>query len=138
MGITSLLSINATPIGIPADVELTIPYTGGNVILDAQLQGDYSVLNDAIPIFYLNVEGEDLLGCTNPEAINYDANATDDDGSCEFDSELIEFNMGDVEEITSCDAVLYDSGGPDGDFQMGENSFIQINPAEEGLSLIHI
>ena len=32
--LTSVLSINATPIGIPADVELTIPYTGGNPLLD--------------------------------------------------------------------------------------------------------
>ena len=64
--LTSVLSINATPIGIPGDIELTIPYTGGNVLLDLQLQGDYSVLNDAIPTFYLNVEGGGQLGCTNP------------------------------------------------------------------------
>ena len=37
--------------------ELTIPYTGGNALLDLQLQGNYSVLNDAIPTFYLNLEG---------------------------------------------------------------------------------
>ena len=66
---------------------MTIPYTGGNVLLDLQLQGDYSVLNDAIPTFYLNVEGGGQLGCTNPEATNYNE-ATQDDGSCEFNIAL--------------------------------------------------
>ena len=40
------------------------------------------MLNDAIPTFYLNVEGEDQLGCTNTEATNYNIDATQDDGSC--------------------------------------------------------
>tara|TARA_B100001057_G_scaffold459456_1_gene509617 strand:- start:1110 stop:6167 length:5058 start_codon:yes stop_codon:yes gene_type:complete len=130
--LTSVISINAAAIGIPDDVELTIPYTGGNVLLDLQLQGDYSVLNDAIPTFKLNVEIGEQLGCTNPEAINYDANATEDDGSCEFDSELIEFNMGDVEEIISCNAVLYDSGGPTGDYTNNENQQVTIYPENMG------
>ena len=30
--LTSVLSINATSMGIPVDVELTIPYTGGNFL----------------------------------------------------------------------------------------------------------
>ena len=28
---------------------------------------------------------DEVPGCTDPEAINYDPNATDDDGSCEYD-----------------------------------------------------
>ena len=83
LSLTSLLSINGAPIGVPLDINLTIPYTGGNVLLDAQLQGDYSVLNDAIPTFYLNVEGGGQLGCTNPEATNYNVEATQDDSSCQ-------------------------------------------------------
>ena len=59
--LTSVLSLNTAPLGIPTDINLTLPYSGGNVLLDTQLEGDYSVLNDAIPTFYINVEGENQL-----------------------------------------------------------------------------
>ena len=31
-------------------------------------------------------DGEEIAGCTNPEAVNYNPEATDDDGSCSFES----------------------------------------------------
>ena len=31
-------------------------YTGGNVLLDLALDGDYSIINDVIPTFFINVE----------------------------------------------------------------------------------
>ncbi len=43
--------------GLPAsDLNFSIPYTGGNTILDLALAGDYSALNSFIPTFVLNVE----------------------------------------------------------------------------------
>jgi hypothetical protein len=43
--------------GLPAqDLNFSIPYTGGNTILDIALAGDYSALNSFIPTFVLNVE----------------------------------------------------------------------------------
>jgi hypothetical protein len=35
--------------------------------------------------FWLGASEEDILGCTDPEALNYDQEATFDDGSCEYD-----------------------------------------------------
>lgn len=35
----------------------------------------------------------DVLGCTDPEAINYDPNATVNDGSCEYEAECTWVNM---------------------------------------------
>jgi len=35
------------------------------------------------------VEPEPILGCTDPEAINYDEEATEDDGSCEYEEDPI-------------------------------------------------
>tara|TARA_B100001093_G_C26859689_1_gene1029309 strand:- start:2130 stop:6851 length:4722 start_codon:yes stop_codon:yes gene_type:complete len=130
LSLTSLLSINATPIGIPADVGLTIPYTGGNELLNIQLQGDYSVLNDAIPTFYLNVEGENQPGCTNAEATNYNVAATLDDGSCEF-------NIASSSEISTCGGIFVDSGGSLGDYTNSENQQLTIYPEnpEEYVSL---
>ena len=63
-----------------------------------QLQGNYSVLNDAIPNFYLNVEGEEQSGCTNTEATNYNIEATQDDGSC--------ISIASSNQVTTCDDVL--------------------------------
>ena len=56
LDITAFVSIDATPLGLPMDVEFTIPYTGGNALLDFALGGDYSVLNDVVPTFLINVE----------------------------------------------------------------------------------
>ncbi|PDH47574.1 MAG: hypothetical protein CND86_03480 [Bacteroidetes bacterium MED-G21] len=122
-GINELVLTSAVSINFPAigDVELTIPYTGGNFLLDLQLQGDYSVLNDAIPTFYLNVEGGGQPGCTNAEATNYEVDATEDDGSCEF-------NIASSTQVTSCGGIFVDSGGSDGDYINNENQTITIYP----------
>ena len=130
--LTSVLSINATPIGIPVDVELTIPYTGGNVLLDLQLQGDYSVLNDAIPTFYLNVEGGEQLGCTDPLANNYDDTATEDDGSCQYDTiDDLDYIIDEHDIITTCGGTLFDSGGSTGQYTNNENQTITIYPEND-------
>jgi hypothetical protein len=43
--------------GMPAsEIPFTVPYLGGNTLLDIALDGDYSSLNSFIPIFILNVE----------------------------------------------------------------------------------
>jgi gliding motility-associated-like protein len=39
-------------------------------------------------------------------------------------------NIGDVPSTTSCTGTLYDSGGPDGDYQNNENLTFTIQPAE--------
>ena len=130
--LTSVLSINATPIGIPAEVELTIPYAGGNILLDLQLQGDYSVLNDAIPTFYLNVEGIEQLGCTDPLANNYDETAIEDDGSCQYDPiDDLDFIIDEHDIITTCSGTLYDSGGSAGEYTNNENQSITIYPEND-------
>ena len=122
--LTSVLSLNLAPLGIPTDINLTLPYSGGNALLDAQLEGNYSVLNDAIPTFYINVEGENQLGCTNSEATNYDVQATQDDGSCEF-------NIASSNQITTCGGIFVDSGGSDGQYVNSENQSLTIYPEND-------
>ena len=56
LDLTAFVSINATPLGLPMDVEFAIPYTGGVALLDLALEGDYSILNDVVPTFLINVE----------------------------------------------------------------------------------
>ena len=56
LALSAAVSINGDPLGINLDVDFNIPYTGGNVLLDLALDGDYSVLNDVIPTFFINVE----------------------------------------------------------------------------------
>ena len=56
LALSALVSINGDPLGINIDVDFNIPYTGGNMLLDIALDGDYSVLNDVIPTFFINVE----------------------------------------------------------------------------------
>ena len=56
LNLSALISINAAPIGLDLDIDINIPYTGGNFLLDQALGGDYSILNDVVPTFFLNVE----------------------------------------------------------------------------------
>ena len=43
-----------------------------------------------------------------------------------------EYLMGSIIDITTCNGLFYDSGGPDNNFGTNENSFIRICPEEEG------
>ena len=56
LALSAAVSINGAPLGINLDVDFNIPYTGGNMLLDLALGDDYSVLNDVIPTFFINVE----------------------------------------------------------------------------------
>ena len=56
LALSAAVSINGAPLGINLDVDFNIPYSGGNMLLDLALGDDYSVLNDVIPTFFINVE----------------------------------------------------------------------------------
>ena len=56
LDLTAFVSINLADVGLPFDVEFSIPYTGGNALLDIALAGDYSLVNDVVPTFFINVE----------------------------------------------------------------------------------
>ena len=43
-----------------------------------------------------------------------------------------EYLMGSIIDVTSCNGLFYDSGGPDNNFGINENSFIRICPEEDG------
>ena len=67
-------------------------------------------------------------GCTDSTAYNYDFLATVDDGSCIFEY----YNIANDNEISTCGGVLFDSGGPDGNYVDYENHSIVIYPENEG------
>ena len=74
--------------------------------------GDYTSLNNFIPTFVIEVDeasdpSDDIYGCTDELALNYDANATDDE-SCLYpvygctDEQAINYNaLADVDD-NSC------------------------------------
>ena len=64
---------------------------------------------------------DDVLGCTNSDAANFNSNATQDDGSCEF-------NIASSSQITTCGGIFVDSGGSSGDYSTNENQSITIYP----------
>ena len=88
----SNLSIEATVtveiLGSP--ISFDIPYQGGVMLLDLVFSdGDYTSLNSFIPTFVIQVDevsdpSDDVFGCTDELASNYDANATADDDSCVY------------------------------------------------------
>lgn len=57
-------------------------YTDG--VNNAMTEAGVNEGNGQIIVYYQTLP-ECTLGCTDPEAINYDPSATDDDGSCEFE-----------------------------------------------------
>jgi len=96
LALSAAVSINGAPLGINLDVDFNIPYTGGNVLLDLALNGDYSVLNDVIPTFFINVEPA-LSGCIDTLACNFHQYASIDDGICEYaDNTICEACSGEV------------------------------------------
>tara|TARA_B110000908_G_scaffold162626_1_gene208304 strand:+ start:68 stop:880 length:813 start_codon:yes stop_codon:yes gene_type:complete len=60
--ITAIVTINATPAGLPMDITFPIPYDGSNNILNLALGDDYSAINSIMPAFILNVTPEIEIG----------------------------------------------------------------------------
>lgn len=63
---------------------------------------------------FKTVPNNNALGCTDEDAINYDANAQTDDGSCEYevvgcmDEDALNYNPGaDVSDSTLCEYTVY-------------------------------
>ena len=56
-------------------------------------------------------EEESILGCTDPDAKNYNSEANEDDGSCEYDEPEPEPVLG----CTDSDAMNYDSNATQDD-----------------------
>jgi len=88
LNLSAMVTINLTNLGIPSDLTFPVPYNGENAVLNIALAGDYSAVNGFIPNFVLNVDGDiaAISGCTDASATNYNADATEDDGSCEYAS----------------------------------------------------
>ena len=76
------------------ELSFDLPYEGGVMLLDLVFaDGDYTSLNNFIPIFVIEVDGEvdpsdDIYGCTDELAINFDINANTDDFSCIYSQNL--------------------------------------------------
>lgn len=73
----------------------SLGFNPGNVILEFEL-------GDCEP-------DEEVMGCTDPDALNYNAEATTDDGSCEYDEvDICEVGFEIVAEGTSATLILDD------------------------------
>ena len=97
----SSLSIEATVTVEILGTELSfdLPYEGGVVLLDLVFaDGNYSSLNNFIPTFLIEVEGEvdpneDVYGCIDESASNFNLDANIDDSSCIY-SQTLNINEG--------------------------------------------
>ena len=88
LNLTAMVTVNLANLGIDSDLTFPVPYNGENAVLNMALGGDYSAVNGFIPNFILNVDGAiaTVSGCMDASATNYNADATEDDGSCEYPS----------------------------------------------------
>ena len=116
----------------PSDFEGTVTFYAAGIIANQSgtNSGD-KLLTTNYPIQVIS-DVVVIPGCTDPLALNYNPFATDDDASCEYETEEGIYIMGQVADVFTCDGVFLDSGGEDADFGVGENSIIHIYPGEEG------
>lgn len=76
-----------------------LPYEGGVMLLDLVFSdGDYTSLNNFIPTFVIEVEGEvdppvDIYGCMDESASNFNVDANIDDSSCIY-SQTLNISLG--------------------------------------------
>ena len=76
-----------------------------------KLNGD-EVIDEKWVSYSITVESQEVYGCTDSEATNYDSSATQNDGSCEYDSgepcdvEIQNHYRGHVAEDEEQDAIL--------------------------------
>ena len=69
---------------------------------------------------------EDVYGCTNPDALNYDENATKDDSSCTFESDKDEM-QDDLEAGDCSNSIMNDTDTPAmGEDDSGEYNFTEM------------
>ena len=80
------------------------------------------------------VEAEAVLGCTDPNAENYDENADEDDGSCEYEEPEPEPEPEPVLGCTDEDAMNYDSNATQDD---GSCEYMETIPCNGLVILCH-
>ena len=80
------------------------------------------------------VEAETILGCTDPDAENYDESADEDDGSCEYDEPEPEPEPEPVLGCTDEDAMNYDSNATQDD---GSCEYMETIPCNGLIILCH-
>lgn len=94
---------------MPDDVGSFIVYA--DIYSDEDHQNQIGTTDERVNVYYENTdyEEEDVEGCTDPDANNYNPDATTDDGSCTYDA-----TGGEPEEITECALI----GNPDNDLKI--------------------
>ena len=71
-----------------------------------------------------------VYGCMDPTALNYNAAATVDDGSCYYAVPSTGSNS-----FTTCSMTLYDNGGPSGNYANSSNGSTTIYPGVAGQAI---
>jgi uncharacterized protein (TIGR02145 family) len=146
--LTFTSDVSITPSGWAAEIGCTTygPCFGfaANVIASFESEegtSDASASLDIVlgnsPFDILWSTGESFESINNLTAGSYSVLLTDSLGcTAETFFDVVvdpeEYLMGSIIDISSCNGVFYDSGGPDNNFGIGENSFIRICPEEDG------
>lgn len=91
------------------------------------------------PFEYLWSTGETTESIEGLTAGTYSLTVTDSEGcvaEAQFnvivDPEI--YIMGEIMQVSTCNGLFYDSGGPDGNFSSNEDMFIRICPEEDGMA----
>jgi uncharacterized protein (TIGR02145 family) len=91
------------------------------------------------PFEYLWSTGETTESIEGLTAGAYSVTVTDSEG-CEAEAQfdvIVDpeiYIMGEMVQISTCNGLFYDSGGPEGNFSANENMFIRICPDEDGMA----
>lgn len=103
--------------------------------------GDGSTFNSNLPSLYhyysagtytVTLTTIDVNGCTSVMTQTITINDGFDVNITAYYSNVEEWNINNGSNITSCGGTLYDSGGPNGNYQNNENLAFSVYPATQG------
>ena len=117
------------------DVDVISTYESEEGTSDATATVDITLGNEPFDVLWSTGETTETITGLTAGLYNVTISDSEDciaESSFEIVVDPLEYNIDEEDAISSCGGILYDSGGPDGDYSANENEIITIYPESSG------